>query len=197
MTGTTHGAIGLATGIGVIYLVGANSWIDVVATVAISFFASLLPDIDAEESKIQSMFLPKMARKVRSTIYVGIAILLLFLFVLVPSTPFWVLLIGIFFGLVPFVPHRTVTHSLLMVIYLGWIVHQISPELMWPFVAGYLSHLVADVLTVSGIPFFWPLPTKISISKIGIRIKTGSVTDQWVGNAAFVLFFLGLFYLFI
>ncbi len=197
MTGKTHSAVGLATGIGVVYLGGADSWIDVIATVAVSFVASLLPDIDAEESKIQSMLLPEMSRKGRIAIYLGIAVLLFSLFAIVPNTPLWVLLLGIFFGIVPFAPHRTVTHSLVMVLYLGWIVHQISPELMWPFVAGYLSHLITDALTVSGIPFFWPLSTKISLSKIGIRIKTGSMTDQWVGHVAFILFFLGILYLFI
>lgn len=197
MKGETHGAIGLAAGVGVVYLTGADSWLDVVTAISVSFVASLLPDLDAEESKLQSMLLPNMSRKGRSAVYVGIAILLFLLHVFVPETPLWVLLIGIFFGVVAFAPHRTITHSLLMLIYLGWVANQIYPEAVWPFVAGYLSHLLADAMTVSGIPFFWPFPLKISLSQIGVRIKTGGLVDQWVGNVALVLFFLGVIYLFV
>src|SRR5690606_11923332 len=96
------------------------------------------------------------------------------MYVMVSQTPLWVLLIAIFLGIVVFAPHRTITHSLFMVIYLGMTVHLISPEWMWVFVAGYLSHLIADALTVSGIPFLWPFPIKFSLSQIGIRIKTGT-----------------------
>lgn len=197
MTGKTHGAIGLATGVGMVYVTGANSWWDVVLSITISFFASLLPDMDAEQSMLQNMLLPGLSRRVRSAIYLGVALLMGMMYVLVPQTPLWVLFIGIFFGIVVFAPHRTVTHSLLMVIYLGVTVHQISPEWMWIFIAGYLSHLIADALTVSGIPFFWPLPTKFSLSQIGIRIKTGNAVDQWMGVGFIGLFLLGVFYLFV
>lgn len=197
MKGETHGAIGLATGMGVVYLVGADSWLDVMAMLTTSFAASLLPDLDAEESLLQSMLLPNLSRKVRSMIFVGVAILLILLHILVPEIPLWVLLIGIFLMVAVFAPHRTVTHSLLMVAFLGWTVYQISPTYVWPFVAGYLSHLVADALTVSGVPFFWPVSVKVSAKKIGIRIKTGSAADQWIGNVAIGLFLIGLVYLFV
>lgn len=195
--GETHAAIGLATGMGVIYLAGVDSWLDVAGMLATAGVASLLPDMDAEESLIQSILLPKLSRTVRSIIYVGIAVLLVLLYAFVPNIPFWVVLIGVFIGLVAFVPHRSVTHSLLMVVYLGWIVYQISPAYVLPFVAGYLSHLLADALTVSGIPLLWPFPVKFSAKKIGIRIKTGSLADKWIGNVAIVLFIAGLIYLFV
>jgi len=195
--GETHAAIGLATGMGVIYLTGVDSWLDVVGMLATSLVASILPDLDAEESLLQSILFPKLSRKVRTILYVGIAVLLILFFALVPNIPFWVLLIGLFFGVVAFAPHRTITHSLIMMIYLSWIIHLIHPEYIWSFVAGYLSHLVADALTVSGIPFLWPYPVKFSAKKIGIRIKTGSLADQWIGNVATGLFIVGLIYLFV
>lgn len=197
LKGETHAAIGLATGVGVVYLVGADSWLELIGMLATSFVASLLPDLDAEESLLQSMVLPNLSRTVRSVIYVTIAFGLFLLYISTPDIPFWVVSIAVFLGLVPFVPHRTVTHSLLMVIYLGWTVHQISPEYVWPFVAGYLSHLIADALTVSGIPFLWPVPIKFSANKIGIRIKTGSAADYWIGNVAIGLFIIGLLSLFV
>lgn len=197
VTGNTHGAIGLAAGIGVVHVTGAETWLDVIIPIAVSFVASLLPDMDAEESKIQSLFLPGLSRSIRKVIFIGIAILTVLAYILVSSAPFWLVLIGLFFGIAALVSHRTVTHSLLMVIYLGWTVNLIWPEWMWAFVVGYLSHLIADALTVSGIPFFWPWSQKISLSLIGIRIRTGSAVDQAIGVISFGLFILGIFYLFI
>lgn len=61
--------------------------------------------------------------------------------------------------------HRGITHSLLMVVVLlaalviaghaGWFVA--------PLVIGYLSHLIGDMLTNSGVPLLWPQRGKVSI----------------------------------
>lgn len=197
MTGKTHGAIGLAAGIGLVHVTGAETWWQAVIPIAVSFFASLLPDIDAEQSLLQSKILPNLSRQTRTMIFMGVAVLLAFGYFLLEDMPLWMILISLFLGIASFAPHRTITHSLLMVVYLGWTVNMISPEYMWAFVVGYLSHLIADAMTVSGIPFLWPVPQRISLSMIGIRIRTGSAIDQGIRFVAIGFFVLGIFYLFV
>lgn len=53
--------------------------------------------------------------------------------------------------------HRGVTHSLLAVgLGLGLLLVQGAGWLAAPIVLGYLSHILADGLTNSGVPLFWP-----------------------------------------
>lgn len=63
--------------------------------------------------------------------------------------------------------HRGFTHSLV-----AWLLLTITCyqwlEMQWPipsdllqaFLLGYISHLIADMLTPSGVPFLWPLPMR-------------------------------------
>jgi len=59
------------------------------------------------------------------------------------------------------IPHRTATHSLLIPLALGWIANQhlSGLELLAAYVAcsSYASHILADCLTVQGVPLLWPL----------------------------------------
>ncbi|TCZ65938.1 metal-dependent hydrolase [Roseicella aquatilis] len=54
--------------------------------------------------------------------------------------------------------HRGVTHSLLAVLGCGWLLHQGWLPARWaePLVAGYLSHLLGDLLTPQGLRLLWP-----------------------------------------
>ncbi|MGG4607317.1 metal-dependent hydrolase [Providencia sp. Me31A] len=63
--------------------------------------------------------------------------------------------------------HRGFTHSLLawlllMVSCYQWIPMEwgIPSDLIQAFLLGYISHLIADILTPSGIPLLWPLPQR-------------------------------------
>lgn len=55
--------------------------------------------------------------------------------------------------------HRGVTHSLLAVIGCGWLLHRgmVPARLAEPLVAGYLSHLLGDLLTPAGLRLLWPV----------------------------------------
>jgi inner membrane protein len=59
--------------------------------------------------------------------------------------------------------HRSITHSLLALTTLGIATAStlhFSPYLLLGNFIGYLSHLLGDMLTKSGIPLFWPIEKK-------------------------------------
>ena len=63
--------------------------------------------------------------------------------------------------------HRGFTHSILMVAVIIWLLltyreQQKIPIL--PLVIGYLSHIVGDLLTPSGVPLLWPVRKKFSLN---------------------------------
>ena len=112
--------------------------------VAFSVAASLIPDIDEPQSKLGS----KVSGLSKTTKHI--------------------------FG------HRTITHSLLGVLIFGLITNYLLKLTDLPyfivtfFVLGYLSHLLGDMLTVSGIPIFYPLNKKYSIP----IVRTGGKTEK-------------------
>lgn len=53
--------------------------------------------------------------------------------------------------------HRGITHTLLALVAVGAAAMTALPPLFGVVVTvGYLSHLLSDMLTVSGLPVFWP-----------------------------------------
>ncbi|SFU66106.1 metal-dependent hydrolase [Xenorhabdus koppenhoeferi] len=66
--------------------------------------------------------------------------------------------------------HRGFTHSLLALM-VGMTLFQTEIPSNWPIptdfihamVVGYISHLIADMLTPAGIPLLWPLRTRFCI----------------------------------
>lgn len=106
--------------------------------ILVTVFSSLLPDIDHPKSTFGS----KLS------------------FISYPIT--------LLFG------HRGITHSLLMVSLLWyWCAYNIP----WNdldnrtaslcglgFLIGYISHLIGDVLTPSGVPLLWPLKKRFSLN---------------------------------
>lgn len=56
--------------------------------------------------------------------------------------------------------HRGLTHSLIAIVAVAAASFQALPPIIGEVVAiGYLSHILADMLTVSGLPVFWPYKT--------------------------------------
>ncbi|MBO1916648.1 metal-dependent hydrolase [Providencia rettgeri] len=58
--------------------------------------------------------------------------------------------------------HSLVAWLLLMISCYQWIPTEwaIPNDIIQAFLLGYISHLVADMLTPSGVPFLWPLPQR-------------------------------------
>ncbi|MFB9330645.1 metal-dependent hydrolase [Paenibacillus aurantiacus] len=82
-----------------------------------------------------------------------------------PSGTTWLIGLGVFIGIAPWLNHRGMTHTLWAVAAWGWI--GLEFEQCYKIenaglvaVYGYLSHLVADTLTPSGVKWFYPLLNK-------------------------------------
>lgn len=72
------------------------------------------------------------------------------------------------------VGHRGVTHSAIAV--LGGLAVLVTMGMGWmaaPVVVGYLSHLLADSLTPSGVPLLWPSKRRFTLN----LCQTGSVVE--------------------
>ncbi|NEZ61035.1 metal-dependent hydrolase [Adonisia turfae] len=75
------------------------------------------------------------------------------------------------------VGHRGVTHSLLAVVALIGVLVTVATvpvysHLGWlitPLTIGYLSHILGDSLTPSGVPLFWPRKTTYSMNLFKTR----------------------------
>lgn len=72
--------------------------------------------------------------------------------------------------------HRGITHSLLGLLIFAILMRNIIPP-YWIFaVAGYGSHILLDMLTVSGVMLLYPVKTTARIP----LVRTGSVLERFV-----------------
>ena len=114
-----------------------------------------------------------------------------------PTAPFWRNLpIGGIFGRMigkMLGGHRFLTHSLVGVALMGFLVHlllgfihPIMPSVQtdivwWAFMIGMVSHLVMDSFTKEGVPWLLPIPVKFGIPPIKrLRITTGTWSENLV-----------------
>ncbi|MUT67079.1 metal-dependent hydrolase [Paenibacillus sp. NEAU-GSW1] len=77
----------------------------------------------------------------------------------------WLIGLGLFVGIAPWLKHRGMTHTVWAVIAWGAIGYGLERELqlegiMRVAVIGYVSHLVADTLTPSGVKWLYPIYKK-------------------------------------
>jgi inner membrane protein len=101
----------------------------------------------------------------------------------------WLSLLGTFIALAPFTTHRSWTHTIWAVALWTYIGDLANRSLGWHGVAyfagaGYVSHILADTLTKSGVR--WLLPLTDFCFKIPL-LSTGSKS----GNAMEVAICLG------
>ena len=78
--------------------------------------------------------------------------------------------------------HRQITHSIWSLVAF-WMLFEAQGEYALMLMIGYISHLLADVVTDSGIPFFWPLQTRI---RLPLGITTGGIVEYCVAYSALV-----------
>lgn len=92
----------------------------------------------------------------------------------------------------PILAHRNITHSILgfaLITYGFNLLLNLAPTywglnthyILIALIAGYGSHLVADMITVEGIPLLWPIQKMFGIPPKpfdGVRIVTG----KWFEN---------------
>ena len=144
-------------------------------TIGAAFLAalgSLLPDLDASESKVKHLRLP-LGRRRRNSI-----------------KPFGVVsdTAHVIFG------HRGLLHSLVAVLLLtgALVIVQLvvggSDQLYLALLLGYTSHLLIDSFTKSGTQLLYPLSTTIRFLPHPIAVRTRSIVDYLIAGAiVFVL----------
>ena len=87
------------------------------------------------------------------------------------KAPVFSVVLRIFFG------HRGVLHSLAGVVVFGLAAALAGGQgLGVAVVAGYLAHLLGDILTPYGVPLLWPLPWRVRIPVV----KTGGMLERYV-----------------
>lgn len=195
MQGKTHFRVGIATGVAVAGLSWEqlDFW-NMTGTVIVAGIASMVPDIDEDGSLINKALFSKLNRKHRSFALcaVGVLIVILAAFYQLPA---WVTLIGVFAACVAYVPHRSVTHSLIGIAYVSYVCFLASTSFSYAILAGYISHLVMDAFTVQGIPLFWPSKQKVGLKQMGVKIKSGSIVDIVIGRVAIGIALVGYAYI--
>ncbi len=170
MKGITHAAIGAnAVWIPAFFGLSVAPWL-----IVIGAFAALLPDLDASESRIKHL---KIGGRIGG-VKVGIE----------PLAPVAMVTSGVF-------GHRGFMHSLVILAILivgGVIFFRQSLVLVLVVIIGYASHLLSDMLTKSGIEFFWPIRIRVGLLPKFLRVRTGGVLDNilLLAGAAGVVFFL-------
>lgn len=85
--------------------------------------------------------------------------------------------------------HRQITHSLWPFVIILWVFsyEPSTMTLILAFMIGYASHLLADLVSDSGVPLFWPFQRRV-----GIKLcSSGSVTEPII---AFGLLGLSIIY---
>lgn len=131
-----------------------------------------------------------------------------------PTAPFWRnlsigRLFGKFFGRM-LGGHRFLTHSILGLFLMGFLVHwlltfihPLFPKIdidivWWAFMIGMVSHLVMDSFTKEGVPWLLPIPVKFGFPPLRkLRITTGKNIEKFVvfpGLVALVIFISVVYY---
>lgn len=166
MTWRTH----LMGGLAMLWLLAPASPDTLVLATIPAALGALLPDLDAGESKLSyaSMY---------------------------GKAPLKPLSVQLFRRL----GHRGVLHSFLawvVVTLTGGILSGLAVHTLAPGVGlslGYLSHLLLDACTRSGVPLFWPNSARVPLLPYRLRITTGSLAEDVVfallALAAFALYF--------
>ncbi|MFQ6111293.1 MAG: metal-dependent hydrolase [Nitrospinota bacterium] len=80
-------------------------------------------------------------------------------------------------------PHRGFFHSFLGLLAFGLLLYPLYLSqyrvLWWAAVAGYFSHLLADMMTVTGVTLFWPSPVRaIFPGRDEYRVRSGSSSER-------------------
>jgi inner membrane protein len=186
--------IGAMSGLTAVWFVdgGLVRWPWVVAAVLVGVVAALTPDLDGTDSTARTavgLGKEQIKREWRKNKSISLIIR-------------WI--IAIPFNLfAKIVPHRGPTHWLVTaavvvggVAYLSQLLN-LPPVVPVAFGAGYLSHLLADAVTVAGVPLLGPLSGRsVRFLPKPIALRTGGVAEHvFVSFLMAVYMAAGMWYL--
>ncbi len=170
MRGTTHATVGAnVVWILILFNIVVEPWFIIIGAIS-----ALLPDLDASESKIKNL---------RIGGYIG-------------RTKIWFKpFLPIAFVISSIFCHRGVMHSMLILVLfsigLTSVIPQTYSSITLVIILGYLSHLILDALTKSGIEFLWPIKKRLGLLPKTLRVRTGGIIDNiflLVGSAGVIIF---------
>ena len=167
------------------FLHGYVRWLFAAAAALLGVYAYLNlpagPDQRVAYTGALSMFLIGMAMQNQSArklalLFTGVVAVLAGLY----WQYLWLSLLGAFVAAAPFTSHRSFTHTIWAAALWTYIGYLANRDLGWHGVAayagaGYMSHLLADTLTKSGVRYFLPLSDKSL--KVPL-ISTGSASGN-------------------
>lgn len=152
MLGRTHMMIGAWIGTAMNL---PSPGIGVLEGFAIGAIGGLLPDLDHPNSKITRQVAPISIGSRR------ISLILMVLGILKLAVDGWlplqsILVISLYVLIAALSPHRGITHSLLGLALATWGLYPWLNDMWVTFVAAYISHIAADMLTDGGTPILFP-----------------------------------------
>jgi len=177
MVGRNHAMIGGAAGAAAAGWAGVGgAWLMV--AVAVGMVAALLPDLDSTDSlaRTKAGLGREQIRRNWRRGRIGTLGMVGRELITLPANLF-----------ARFVPHRGPTHWLLTCGVLTLLAAAAArwaglPDVLWvAFGAGYLSHIVGDGLTISGVPMLGPLTRKsFRLVPRAVAFRTGSAAELMV-----------------
>lgn len=155
MTYKTHFNFGVLLSLLIINM-KYRSPLEYILCILIAGIAALIPDFDHKNSYISNKVSP-------------IWLIVLFIYVIIYFDIMSLLILILWLVITYFSKHRTFSHSLLGLIM--FILPFMGTKLLYPVFIGYTSHLLSDMLTVEGIPLFYPF-NKIKIKLLKIKCNS-------------------------
>ena len=129
------------------------------------------------------------------------ALLLMSFFISFTLNNFLFLLVTLFSVLIPdldnssigiFIKHRGIMHGLLFPLIVGVLLLPIITfQFVKAFWLGYSLHLLGDILTLAGIPLFWPSKSRV---RLGL-FKSGGNLEKILFYALFAALVVRLYFM--
>lgn len=191
MTGKTHMTIGVAASAAFLSISHPTPQKFIIG-LSLGMIGALMPDIDIKTSKISSF-----GRTVFAYIFVILAIAgfvvykgnIHFSQIKFNHKPnsmieYGIIVVASCVAFSKLTKHRSFSHSILGLIlfYIGF--RMLIGEMSSYFAIGFISHILADLITNNGVELMYPMKSKVTLK----LVKSGSKLDHIIGIASFVLF---------
>lgn len=177
MTGKTHIAIGMATGLTIAFNQPLENQLIIVLA---SVMGSLFPDLDHPKGKLNQKILLFNNDFYKSFFYLSLGGVFLCLYFKISNN--LIAALGVMSIFLSISSHRGFTHSIVGFLVSTYIIEIISinynnPAIYSGFITGYILHLIADFFTPKGIKLFYPLKTNVCFP---FTIKTNGKFEKGI-----------------